>query len=87
MPTATRDDVMAVFVAELSPTIGPTMAGATSRVLCERFLRDTAPLNPRGIAAVLDALEPGLHVFVGKEKTPAVIASIRAALQALGGRA
>jgi hypothetical protein len=85
VPHPTREDVIAIFVTALAPYIGPTMAGATARGLCGRFLPASAPLDPKGIAAILDALQPGLHVYVGKEKTPLVLDHIRAAVQTLRG--
>ena len=46
---------------------------------------DRAKLGRAQVETVIAALEPGLHVYVGKEKTQVVVREIWTAIDALGG--
>jgi hypothetical protein len=80
-----REQTITVLVRALSPYLGATMATASARGLCERFVRDGSPLDQAGFDAILAALEPGLHVYVGHEKTQAILREIGAGVRAIGG--
>jgi hypothetical protein len=83
-PFATKDKVIAVLVQALSPYIGAAMASASARGLCERLALGGS-LSRAEVARLIEALEPGLHVFAGKERTRVVIDEIWRAIDALGG--
>jgi hypothetical protein len=85
LTTATHDQVIGILVRALSPYVGPTMASASVRGLCERFFRVGVVANRERVAQVIEALEPGLHVFVGKGKAESVVREMWIALDALGG--
>lgn len=86
MPTtATKDQVIAILVRALSPYVGATMAGASVRGLCARLVSDGAYLGRAQVQTLIDSLTPGLHVFVGKEKTQVVVREIWSEIDALGG--
>ena len=79
------EPALAIVVRALSPYIGPTMASASVRGLCEKHGLDTAKLHGAHLDKLLDALAPGLDVYVGKETARKVVAEIRAAVGALEG--
>lgn len=85
LTTATKDQVIAILARAISPYVGATMAGASVRGVCARLAVDGAVLDRVQIQTILDALGPGLHVYVGKEKTQNVVREIWSALDALGG--
>ena len=85
LTTATNDQVIAILVRAISPYVGATMAGASVRGVCARLAVDGAAMDRARIQTILDALGPGLHVYVGKEKTQSVLREIWSALDALGG--
>jgi hypothetical protein len=85
LTTATKDQVIAILVRALSPYVGTTMAGASVRGVCGRLAVEGMALDRVRIQTILDALGPGLHVYVGKEKTQNVLREIWSALDALGG--
>jgi hypothetical protein len=84
-PSTTKDKVIEVLVRTLSPYIGAAMASASARGLWERLALGDGPLSRAEVARLIEALEPGLHVFAGKERTRVVIDEIWSAIDALGG--
>ena len=80
-----RVPALAIVVQALTPYVGPTMAGASVRGICERLGLDPATLHGNQLEKLLQALEPGLDVYVGKEKARRVVSEVRAAVAALGG--
>jgi hypothetical protein len=85
LTTATKDQVIAILVRALSPYLGTTMAGASVRGVCGRLVHDVTALDRARIQTIIDALGPGLHVYVGREKTEHVVREIWSAVDALGG--
>ena len=83
--TATKEQLIAILVRALTPYVGGAMAGASARGLCERFGADRPRLDKATIDAILLELEPGLHVYIGREKTRFVMRGISTALEELGG--
>jgi hypothetical protein len=82
--TATKDQVTAIVVRALAPYVGATMASASVRGLCEKLGLDAAKLGQAEVKGLIDALAPGLHVYVGKEKARTVIQEIWTAMDKLG---
>ena len=85
LTTATREHVLAIVVHALSPYVGATMAGASVRGLCQKLALEGARLDRSQVEKLIDALAPGVHVFVGKEKARALVHEIWTALDAPGG--
>ena len=85
LTTAAKDQVIAILVRALSPYVGATMASASVRGLCEKLRLESAKVGRREVEGLLDALAPGLHVYIGKEKARTVVTEIWTALDALGG--
>jgi hypothetical protein len=69
-----------VFAEALAPYIGPAMAGASVRGHCEKLGIVEGPVSAAQVQALLAAITPGLHVFVGERKTGEVVERIRASL-------
>ena len=70
-----------VFAGDL----GPAMARASVAGVAAR-LGLTPPLAPRDLACLLDALAPGLAVFVGREQAEQTLVELRARLGVGGAR-
>ena len=85
--TAAKDQVLAILVRALSPYVGATMASASVRGLCEKLHLDGAKLARPEVQGLIDALAPGLHVYIGKEKAKSVVQQIWTAMDELGGGA
>ncbi len=83
--TETKDHVLDVLVRALSPYVGATMARASVRGLCEKLDLQGTKLSRPQVEQLIEALAPGLHVFVGKEKARALVIEIWKAIDALGG--
>jgi hypothetical protein len=80
-----KEQLIALLVRAFSPYVGATMAGASARGVCERLAPDRSTIDHAGVTAILAELEPGLHVYIGKEKTDQVVRELWAAIRALGG--
>jgi hypothetical protein len=85
--SAARERVITIVVAAISPYVGATMAGASVRGFCTRLGLDGPALDRAQVTRLLDALAPGLDVYVGKEKAAIVVREIWAALDLQGTRA
>jgi hypothetical protein len=68
-------------VQAIAPLVGPNMARAAARGHCEKLGLNADQLTPAGVACLVDALAPGLSVFVGRERSNAALAPIRLALE------
>ena len=79
-----RDAVVAQIVKVLSPYLGATMAAASARTQCEKLGIAGETISAEQAAALIGKLGAGLTVFVGREKSAAVVAEIRNALAAQG---
>lgn len=79
-------DAVQVMVSAMAPYIGETLARSAAEVHCRRVGALQATIDPGQIELVLQKLEAGLHIFLGRDKSAAVIADARRALQAEGGQ-
>lgn len=77
-------EVLEVIHASLSPYVGRLMASTAAMAHCRTLGIDGERIDGGQIEQLLENLKLGLVIFVGKEKTDAVIASIRRAVEALG---
>jgi hypothetical protein len=75
-----RERVLAVIVAELAPLIGANMARSAARMHCEKLGLTADMWDGPDVEHLLQAFAPGLHVFVGKNKTADALNQIRRAL-------
>ncbi len=79
-------DALDAIARVLAPYLGENMARAAVRGHAERLgLRGSHPAGA-DLERLLDALGPGLGVFVGRDKTQRILDEVRSALDANGGR-
>jgi hypothetical protein len=83
---APKEQALAIIVRALSPYVGATMAGASVRGICERLGLDATHIHRDHLQRLLDALAPGLDVYVGKERARALVREIWTAMDALEGQ-
>lgn len=77
-------EVLEVIQASLSPYVGRLMAKTAAAAHCQTLGIAGERIDGGQIDQLLEKLKLGLIIFVGKEKTDAVIASIRRGIAALG---
>ncbi len=79
-------DAVATVVGVIAPYVGDTMARSATEAHCQRLGIASGSIDPSQLETLLAKLGAGLNIFLGKEKSAAVIAEIRAALAAKGER-
>ena len=84
--SAARERVVVVVVGAITPYVGATMAGASVRGFCTRLGLDVPVLDRAQVTRLLDALAPGLDVYVGKDKTTIIVREIWMTLDMQGSR-
>ena len=77
---ARRAEIIRVFTDALAPYVGATMAGASVRGHCDKLGIADGEVREEQVQALLEALAPGLQVFVGRERAALVVAEIRRTL-------
>ena len=81
----TGDTVDAV-VKVLAPHIGDTMARSATEAHCQKLgISAAGPVAPEQLESLLGKLSGGLNIFLGRDKSAAVIGEVRQALRALEG--
>ena len=65
------------IVAGLTPYIGAHMARSAALAHCQKLGIAGPDATPEQVEKLVARLETGLHVFIGREKTLAVMAGIR----------
>ena len=68
----------------LTPYVGRLMARTAAAAHCQDLGIYSATMTRPQIDALLDKLGLGLIIFVGKEKSAAVVSSMRQAIDSLG---
>jgi hypothetical protein len=82
---ADRHRVVSIVVRELTPYLGANMARSAAKMHCEKLGLLAPELREADVERLLDALAPGLRVFVGKERTDDALYLVRKALESEGG--
>jgi len=76
-------DAIRVIVEVMAPYIGDTMARSAARAHCQKLeIRET--LSAADVDALLERLGSGLNIFLGRDRSAAVVAETRRALEAAG---
>jgi hypothetical protein len=78
--SARREQVLSTIMRELAPYVGENMARAATRMYCEKLGFVAAEIAAPDVERLLEALAPGLHVFIGRKKTEDALHLIRRAL-------
>lgn len=76
-------EVLEVIQASLSPYVGRLMASTAAAAHCRTLGIDGERIDGNQITQLLEKLKLGLVIFVGKDKSETVIASIQRAVEAL----
>jgi hypothetical protein len=79
-------EAVRVVVKVMAPYIGDTMARSATEAHCQKLGLTGARLSPEQVEALLGKLGGGLNIFLGRDKSAAVIGEARAALAALESR-
>ena len=82
----TTSETVDAVVKVLAPYIGGTMARSATEAHCQKLgIAAASPIRPDQLETLLGKLSGGLNIFLGREKSAAVLGEIRRALTALGG--
>lgn len=82
-PRVRATEAVEVIVGVMAPYIGDTMARSAAHAHC-RKLNFGEELSPQQAEALLDRLGSGLNIFLGRDKSAAVLAETRKALERAG---
>lgn len=84
----TTTETLDAIVKALGPHIGDTMARSATEAHCQKLgIAAASPIRPDQLEGLLAKLGGGLNIFLGREKSVAVIGELRRALAAQGGPA
>ena len=76
-----QGQAMLLAIAEaIAPYVGATMAKSSVEAHCKRLGIETEKLNQSQLDPLLRQIGLGLNIFIGREKTDAVITNIRTTL-------
>ena len=84
-PPLKTDQVLTELARVLSPYVGATMAEASTRAHCQKLGLTGPTLGREQVEALVAKLGSGLTVFVGRQKSVAVVEEMRRALAAAEG--
>lgn len=76
-------EAVEVIVSVMAPYIGDTMARSATQAHC-RKLGTGETLSADELSALLDRLGSGLNIFLGRDRSAAVLAATRRALERAG---
>jgi hypothetical protein len=80
----TSSEAIDAVVKVLAPHIGGTMARSATEAHCQKLgIAAGSPLRPDQLDLLLGKLTGGLNIFLGRDKSAAVIGEVRSALTAL----
>lgn len=83
MAKAEKDQVVAAIVRVLGPYVGSTMAKASALGTCEKLGFRSDRIDRAHLPQIVEALAPGLGVFVGRDKAKGVVDTLNAELSNL----
>jgi hypothetical protein len=86
MASASTERVLAAIADLMSPFVGATMARASVHGFAARLGLDKPRMTRAQVESLLEALAPGLDVYVGGEKAKALVGSMGRAFDALEER-
>jgi hypothetical protein len=75
-------EAVQVLVKVLTPYVGDTMARSATEAHCQKLGIGDGALSSEQLEALLTKLGSGLNIFLGRDRSTAVIAEARAALAA-----
>ena len=81
-PALSTPDVVQTIVRIVAPYLGETMARSAAQVHCQKLGISGDRMQPAQAEALIGKVGAGLNVFVGREKSNAMVAELRRAIQA-----
>jgi hypothetical protein len=84
-PDMTTSEAVEVMVKVLAPYIGDTMARSATEAHCQKLGITSGPVSRDQLEALLGKLGGGLNIFLGRDRSAAVVAEARSALATLEG--
>jgi hypothetical protein len=81
----TTSEAVEVMVKVLAPYIGDTMARSATEAHCQKLGITAGTVSRDQIEALLGKLGGGLNIFLGRDRSAAVVTEARSALAALEG--
>ena len=77
-------DVLTTIVRVVSPYLGETMARSAAQAHCQKLGIDAERMLAKDVEALITRMASGLNVFVGREKSSAIVAELRQAIAGQG---
>ena len=78
-------DVLTTIVRVVSPYLGETMARSAAQAHCQKLgIAEAERMPATQIDALINRMAAGLNVFVGREKSSAIVAELRRAIEGQG---
>jgi hypothetical protein len=84
-PALSTNDVVQTIVRVVAPYLGETMARSAAQAHCQKLGIAGDRMQPSQAEALIGKVGAGLNVFVGREKSAAVVAELRRAIEAQAG--
>ena len=81
-PALRTRDVLTTIVRVVSPYLGETMARSAAQAHCQKLGIEAERIQPGQVDALITKMAAGLNVFVGREKSSAIVAELRRAIGA-----
>jgi hypothetical protein len=78
----TTSEAVQRVVKVMAPYIGETMARSATEAHCQKLGIGGGTVSPEQVEALLGKLGGGLNIFLGRDKSAAVVAEARRALAA-----
>jgi hypothetical protein len=85
-PALPTRDVLTTIVRVVSPYLGETMARSAAQAHCQKLGIDAERMQAADVEALITRMASGLNVFVGREKSSAIVAELRQAIAGQGAR-
>jgi hypothetical protein len=81
-PALSTSDVVLTIVRVVAPYVGETMARSAARAHCQKLGIAGDRMQPAQAEALIGKVGAGLNVFVGRDKSAAVVSELRRAIAA-----
>jgi hypothetical protein len=79
-PALSTSDVVLTIVRVVAPYVGETMARSAAHAHCRKLGIAGDQMQPAQAEALIGKVGTGLNVFVGRDKSAAVVAELRRAI-------
>ena len=83
-PALSTRDVLETIVRVVSPYLGETMARSAAQAHCQKLGIEAGRIQPGEVDALIGKMGAGLNVFVGRDKSSAIVAELRRAIEGRG---